>query len=122
LHVCELLIFEADTGKATLANCVTGYVVEQVPSDPMSFVVFSALTDGKGTVTVQVMIQRPDDLESIYDDAAVLTFDDPLSELWCRFVIRDCVFPIEGDYQISLVVDNEIVTQRRFTIQVGGEE
>jgi len=121
LHVCELLIFEEGTGNATLANCFTGRVVDQVPSDPLSFVIFSALTDGQGTVRVEVRIQRPDNLEEVYEDAMTVTFNDPLHEVWCRFFVRGCIFPIDGEYQICLFADGEVIAQRRFTIQLGDE-
>jgi hypothetical protein len=117
LYLCEQVIYEEGTRNVTLVNCFTRRWVSQLPSDPISFIVFATLTDGLGTMTVEVSIQRPDNLEEIYQASLQLELDSPLREARCRFPFVNCVFPIEGAYPVFLLIDGEAVAQKRLIIR-----
>lgn len=116
LLLCEQVVVEEKTRNATLVNCFTRRTVEQLPSEPISFVVFAILTDGQGEVQLEVVVQRLDTLEEISHRTLSFRFADPLKEARCLFRLRDCSFPVAGYYQVTLLADGESVAQRRFQI------
>jgi hypothetical protein len=71
-----------------------------------------------GKMDLEVVIQRLDNLEVIYRHYIPCQFNDPLQEARGIFRIQECSFPVEGQYQISLLADKELVAQRKFEIQV----
>jgi hypothetical protein len=122
LHVCEQVIYEEETKNVTLVNCFRKRIVEQVPSEPFPFTVFAWLTDGQGNMTIDLLIQRADDLEEVYRGSAPLHLTSPLHEMRCRFRIRTCRFPTVGAYRVALHVHGEMIAQRGVTIAWTGEQ
>ena len=115
VHLCEQVIFEAETSNITLVNCFSSRRVEQFPAT-ISFVVVAFLTDGDGEMPVNILIHRLDTFEEIYRHSTNVQFANPLRtvRLWLR--IRERSFPIEGSYQVSLLIDGEPVARRRLAV------
>jgi hypothetical protein len=63
---CEQVIIEEKTGNVTPVNCFTHRTVARFPSETFPFVVFAVLTDGSGTISMEVLIQRLDTLDEVY--------------------------------------------------------
>lgn len=78
------------------------------------------LADGKGELVVEIVVQRLDTLEAVYRDQAMLVFRNPLHT--ARFIarVRDCTFPVDGYYEVTLLVDRELVAHRKFRVQTKG--
>ena len=120
LQVCEKVIVEAETRNLTLVNCFTERAVESIPSEPLSFIVFSTLTDGRGRMPLQVRIETLDDFDIIVQRTGVITFRDPLQKIRLRVPMEEVSFPMEGGYQILILVDNEVVASQRIEIDLAG--
>ena len=116
LLVCEHVIIEESTRNVTPVNCFARRIVQQFPSEPSTFVVFTLLNDASGEINLDVTVQRLDTLEEIHRLSASAVFHDQLQEMRCVFRIRNFSFPISGAYQVSLFADNEIIAQRRFRV------
>jgi hypothetical protein len=118
LLVCETVIVDEKTKNVTPVNCFRRRRVSGFPSQPFPFVVFALLTDGIGNGTLEVVIQRLDTeaMDEIYQTRTGCAFSGPLDEVRCAVRIRDCSFPIAGAYAVNLLVDGELVAQRRLVL------
>jgi hypothetical protein len=122
LFACEQVIFENRTMNCTPVNCFSLRVIEQEPSEPLSFAVLACLTNGAGEVGLKLVIERLDNLDEVFQRVATVRFSDPLEEYRCVIRVRYCVFPTSGAYQIQLLADGDLIAQRRLTIVTRGDE
>ena len=116
LQVCEKVVVEAETRNLTFVNCFARRDVKSIPSEPLSFLVCSTLTDGRGRMPLQVRIETLDDFDIIAQRRGVITFRDPLQKIRLRVPMEEVSFPTEGGYQILLLVDGDLVASQ--TIQI----
>jgi hypothetical protein len=117
LMVCEQMIVEEKTHNITLVNCFNHLRVRKVPSEPQRLAFFALLTDGLGAGKIQVVVARPDTLEEILRKEIQATFVDPLRQV--RVFFRDALsYPVAGRYQITLLADEQVITQRVFQVYV----
>jgi hypothetical protein len=116
VFVCEQVIIEDGKKNVTPVNCFARRTVQRIPSETVSFVVCSVLSDGNGEVAIDLTIQRLDTLEEIHHRSISVRFRDPLQDVLCVFRIRDFSFPMAGAYQVSLFADKDVIAQRRFRI------
>ena len=113
LFLCDHVFFDRDTQKPCLIGCFAGMAVSDIPSGPQRFDVFAALTDGVGTVTIDLTVTHLDTEERVYARSLTITFPDPLRVLHLRYRVADCSFPDSGSYWVALsVADVEIASCR----------
>ena len=116
LLLCKQVIVEESTRNLTPVNCFTRRKVEQTPTDALSFVVFANLTDGVEEIELTVLIQRLDTYEEVYQYSITYRFTDPLRDMGFLLRVRDCYFPVFGDYQVALLADGELIAHRKLRI------
>lgn len=104
-----------EDANVTLVNCFTQRDIERFPSEPVSFVVFALLTEGTGTISIEVVIERLDTLEEIHRVSNIGRFESPLQTVRCKVGIR-CTFPEPGHYLVSLLAGGEVVAQRKMIL------
>ena len=120
LFLCDQVIFERETLKPSLIGCFGGMAVNEFPSVPQRFDVFAALTDGIGTVTIDLTGTHLGTEDEVYRRSLVIRFPDPLRVLHFRYRVFDCKFPIAGVYLFALsVAEVEIVACRVRVYQRG---
>jgi len=117
LLLCEQVIIEENTRNLTPVNSFNYRSVDAFPSENIPFIIFALLTDGSGEMPLEVIIQRLDTLEIIYRRSQIVRFPDPLQEIRCMIRIRNCSFPVAGHYQAVLLIDRELVAQRKFAVR-----
>jgi hypothetical protein len=116
LLVCEQVIVEEGTGNVTPVNCFSRRRVPSFPADPFPFVVFAFLTDGAGQIPLEVLIHRLDTLEDIYRRADSFHLLSRLQSWRYILRIRHCSFPVAGQYQVTLLADNDVLAQHKISI------
>ena len=99
-------------------NCFTGLKVSEFPSAPQRLVVFTAHTDGLGQGTLSLVVAALDTLEAIYTQHEQIQFSDPLQEFRVLFRLNQLSFPRPGSYQVTLLADGELVSQRTIHLSV----
>lgn len=115
LALCEQVIIEEKTHNITLVNSMSHLRVREIPSEPYRFVVYARLTDGLGDGKIRLEVARLDTLDEILVKEIPAAFPNPLQEV--RLISRASLsFPVEGRYQISLLADGVIITQRTFQV------
>jgi hypothetical protein len=116
LVLCQQAIIEEKTRNVTLVNGFGRFLVEGFPSPPQQFTVQTILTDGLGKMSLTLTISRLDTLEAIYTRLWRMNWTDPLREMRLLAEVTGCSFPVAGRYQVSLLAQNEFVTQGLLTL------
>jgi hypothetical protein len=120
LTLCDYVIIEERTKKASLIGSFTGLAARSFPAIAQPFSVFAVLTDGLGDGIMELVILR---LETGEQTAVYRTenqFPDKLTEVRYHLRLRQCRFPASGKYQFTLLADGEWVAQCCLRVYLGG--
>jgi hypothetical protein len=120
MTLCDYVIIEERTKKASLIGSFSGLSADQFPVLAQPFSVFSVLTDSAGHGTIDLVVSRLDDGEEIHVYRSQLYFPDQLAEVIFHARLRQCWFPTAGEYQFSLFADGEWLAQRRLRVYLRG--
>lgn len=120
LIICNDIIEDRRTGNKTLVGLFTGIVTAQVPAVHSRMFLMASLTSGTGSWEFSFRILAPSGRE-IFRMVEVARFTDPL--LVHDLVVELRNLPIEetGVYFVDLLLADQPVTNRRFTVQIGEE-
>jgi hypothetical protein len=91
-------------------------VVEQFPSLPQKFVLYTVLTAGLGDGTIHLVVRHLDTNEEIFTAEMPVRFPDRVAEARVLFRINRCSFPAEGEYLCTLLLGDEWLAQRRMRV------
>jgi hypothetical protein len=120
LVLCDTVVVEEKTKKASLIGTFAGIKVNEFPATAPPFSVFAVLVDGQGRATIKLSVLRLDSNEEVYAYDSQVHFPDPLAEVRFHLRLHHCVFPAAGTYQFTLLVDGEWVAQRRIRVYSTG--
>jgi hypothetical protein len=111
LILCQEVIIEEGTRRATLVNTMSWLRCKTFPSPPHQVVAYALLTDGMGDASMALTITRPDTLEELAEHRWRMSFTDPLRPVPIRARYSNLSFPVAGRYAFNLFADGELVTQ-----------
>jgi hypothetical protein len=115
LVLCELVIVDEKSRNLTPVNCFTARKLSSFPGSA-DFHVVAWLADGLGEMPVEILVERLDTLDEVFRLENRLRFNDPLMDKNFVARIRDCQFPVAGQYVLSLLVDRELIAHRKFRV------
>lgn len=115
LVLCDLVIVDKKTHNITPVNCFGSRKLKTWPGS-MEFYVVAWLADGLGEMTVEIVIESLDKLDEVLRMENRLQFDDLLKDKYFVARIRDCVFPVSGQYVVSLLVEGELIAHRKIHV------
>lgn len=117
LYLAERVETDPATRNLTLVECFRTLVLAAAPGEPCSFAVVAYLANGVGHYRFAVRLTRLDTMERIYSASSEMTFPGRLEEV--RFVFRceRCVFPSEGEFEVSLWIGGELLAQTPFQVR-----
>jgi hypothetical protein len=110
------VIVEEGTHNVSLINCFTRRTAVKFPSDPQGFVIYSALANGVGTISIGLVVMRLDSSGTVYERTVRVTFPDILQEVRFSYRVSNCSFPAAGTYEILLTADGDMIAQTRFSV------
>jgi hypothetical protein len=116
LTLCEKAILEEGTRNVTLVSTFTTLVVEELPSLPQRFVLYTVLTGGLGDGIIDLIVRHLESNEEVYTAQMVIRFPDRAGEVRVRFRVHRCIFPWAGEYSCTLLLDGEWLAQRRLRV------
>jgi hypothetical protein len=116
LFLCEQVIVDHQTRNPSPINIFTGRAVDGFPSDPQRFSVFAALTDAEGSGTLELVGVRLDSGMRFYGQQHPIQFPDRGTVVNVNVRIRNLRFPAPGWYDLLLLVDGDLVAQRRLRV------
>jgi hypothetical protein len=116
LVLCDQVIVEERTRKASLIGTFAGIRATSFPALADPFSVFAVLTDGSGDVTISLVVSRLDTGENFFTSRSQLSFSDPLAEVQYHLRLKRFLLPAPGHYQFTLLADGEWVAHRRIRV------
>ena len=116
LTLCHSVIIEEGTRNLTLVGTFLGFSATDFPCTPAPFYVLSSLNGGHGEGELGLTVTRLETDQEVFAIHRRLSFPDRLTAVRVRFRLRNCVFPDAGAYVMTLLMDGEWVTQRRFQV------
>jgi hypothetical protein len=120
MSLCDYVIIEEGTGKASLIGCFDKLALPRFPSQPRAFFLAAELTGGHGQARVGVRIARPDSDETIKLTHGDVYFRDRLFVVRYSTRVMNLSFPVPGRYAVHLLVDGELAAQRILEVTPGG--
>jgi hypothetical protein len=116
LFLCERVLVDKESGNPSPIGIFTGLAVDQFPSDPQRFSVFSALTDGAGNGNLELAAVRLDTGEQFYSQKHPVHFPDRGIVVNIHVRVRKIVFPSPGWFEMLLLIDNDLIAQRKVRV------
>lgn len=121
LILCDYVIVEQLTNKITLVGMFDRLRVPWFPDPPSRLHVFVSLTDSVGSVPVRLVCSRASTGDPIYEMKATASFRDRLTPVNTHFAVRGIEFESPGEYFMQLYCNEELVSERKFTVYAAGE-
>ena len=115
--LCEQIIVDEKSRNVTPVNCFAARKLERFPG-VADFRVVAWLADGLGDMLVEVIVEKLDSMDEVFRLESRLQFDDPLTDKRFFAHIRDCPFPVAGQYVVSLFVDRELIAHRKIRVHL----
>jgi hypothetical protein len=115
MFLCEQVIVDVKTNNATPVNCFNSRRLEEFPGR-IDFSALAYLTDGMGEMPLEIIVERLDTLDEVFRLNETVKFTNPLQEMRCMLRLRQCTFRVPGPYQVSLIVDRNVVALRKFVV------
>lgn len=75
------------------------------------------MTDGSGDATIKLLLVRLETGDEVWSQEVPYHFPDRLIEVTLLFRSLQWSLPVAGWYQLMLLVDGELVTQRKIFVQ-----
>ena len=116
LTLCERVIIEQGTKNPSLIGIFLARIVEGFPSEPVVFSAFAPLSDGSGTGTIELVAVRLETDEQIYMQRGEVTFPHRFAVVNAHFRVSKLRFPAPGSYAFMLLVDGDLIAQRRVEV------
>lgn len=116
LALCERVVIEQGTKNPNLIGIFLARRVERFPAEPASFSAFVSLAEGAGTGHIELVSIRLETDEQIYLQKGTISFPHRFAVINAHFRITKLQFPAAGSYMFMLLVDGELVAQRRIKV------
>jgi hypothetical protein len=116
LTLCDRVIIEQGTKNPTLVGIFLARKMDAFPSEPASFSAFVPLIDGSGTGTIELVTVRLATDEHVYSQKGQINFPHRFAVINAHFRINKIRFPEPGPYAFMILVDGDLITQRRVDV------
>jgi hypothetical protein len=116
LWICERVIVERGTGSLSIIAAHTKRQVHDFPAESGPFSVFSIVTGGRGSGTIQWRLVSCDEMEEVDSRAAPIEFSDPAASIRAHFRIGNIRFPRAGTYSVGLFIDDELIAEQHLRV------
>jgi hypothetical protein len=116
LSLCDRVIIEQGTKNPSLIGIFLARKVEEFPSEPVAFSVFVPMMVGRGKGTIELVTIRLESDDQIYAQRGEITFPDRLAVVHVHFRVSTIRFPGPGNYEFLVLVDGDLIAQRRIAI------
>ena len=114
--ICDNIITDPSTNKKTLFGLFNNIIAPSFPVNLQKICIFVTIYNGNGKYNANFKIIHSDDSEAIYEAKGPVKFEDPNHVVEMGFIIEDLVFPKPGIYSIEFYCDEELISDRRFTV------
>jgi hypothetical protein len=116
LALCDQVIVEEGTRKASLIGTFNRLEGRAFPFVPLPFCVVTTLTGAQGEGDITLSLTQLETDEEVASLTRRVAFPDRFAEGRILFRLGDCSFPAPGAYLFTLTVDGDWVAHRRLRI------
>ena len=116
LSLCDNAIVERDTNKVSLVGQFQRLRYAQFPATAIPFWACATLSGGVGRGAVRLEILDLEDLSVIFALDRTVEFSDRLTVYHVLLRVVSCTFPRARWYNSQLLVDGELLAQRRLHV------
>lgn len=117
LVLCDAIYRDRASGKHTILGTFSAINAKGFPAIHEQTAVYAALTDGYGSVNIELRLIDPED-----DDRVLLSskgevdFESPRNVLDLEFRFARIEFPHAGEYRFQLWAENELLMERWMSV------
>jgi len=105
------------SGTLSILGIRTVIGATSLPLHHPGLIVYAALVEGRGSIVFELrFVDIDEEREPIYSIDADVTFRDPLTAVELIFEMNDLVFPEKGEYRVQLLVNGQLLRERRLTV------
>ncbi len=116
--ICDQIITEDKTNKKSLMGCFNNVSSTEFPTRPINWVVFVALTNGRGAYQGKLKcINEDEQNETVFELGGPVIFNSPLQTVEMGFKLANLVFPKPGTHAITFSCDDVMILHRRFSVK-----
>lgn len=117
LLICDQVIIDRDSGKRTYVGEIDEWTCEEPPFHSPPFVVSAALTDGQGTIALNLVITYiSDEEEEVVAVPVQVPLPNPLVTARIHVRFQPLTFPEYGQYLFELYCGDDPICHRRLNI------
>jgi hypothetical protein len=116
LMMCERIGPDPATGRVSLLGLFQALRFRTFPSPPQQFIVYTALYDGEGEGTMEVVASRLETAVNFHSSRMWITFPARWQIVNLTFPFTHCVFPAPGRCALTLRFDGNELTHRYLDI------
>jgi hypothetical protein len=113
MTVCELVVIEQGTERASKVNSFNDLSASHFPFDPGRFFVFAILTGSQGEGDLMLVVTHLPTDQEIYALLERIELVDRFEEVWVAIEPSPFAFPLPGEYLFTLSLDGDWVAHRR---------
>jgi hypothetical protein len=117
MTLCDYLIIESKTGKASLIGSFAEITAPVFPQVPAPFSVVATLTGGLGDVTIDVAVSRLETGDEIATYQNIVHFPHKLKDVLYHLRLKQLMFPAPGHYQFTMTGNGEWIAQKRVRLK-----
>jgi hypothetical protein len=116
LAMCERFGPDPATGRASLLGVFHALRFRVFPTAPQRFMVYTALFDGEGEGTIELIVSRLETEEDVHSYRRWFTFPERWQVINLMIPFTRCVFPAPGRYALTLRFNGNELTFRYMDI------
>jgi hypothetical protein len=114
--LCDQVITDVETNKKSLIGLFDQVETLSLPCVVHELHIYLSLTDGHGTLPVELACVTLDEEEPLFRGETELEFTDPLQMVELHFVFPNARFPHAGEYRFQLSTRGRILRERKFVV------
>ncbi len=118
LLICDQVISEETTNKKTLVGTFNNLTLPALPCTYAGLSVYASLTNGKGKVKVMLRCTSVENDQTLFVAPMDAEFPNPGHVSEFVFNLRNVQFTVPGIHCFELLVDDALILETRFTVNV----
>jgi hypothetical protein len=123
LVVCDAIWRDPWTGKRTIIGCFSAIFAQTFPVIHPVMAVYVALTDGHGTVPINVrLIDVDEERPALFEVKFDAPWSDPRVVLELDFGVNNVTFPAPGEYRLQVRAGQNPLIERRIVVLMPGDK
>ena len=117
LILADSLHRDPGSGKWTILGTFSTLFSQEFPCQHPLMAVFGVLSDGRGTVRLEIRLVDVDEEHgSLASAAGEVQFEDPRAVVEFAIPLPGVMFPEPGEYRVQCLADGELLMERRLMV------